>query len=171
MNVLVVGIDYSTTAEFWSFICDTKVVSLVKLAYPKNHDFALRYAMVFEDEVTTRTCLFGATSGISFASADWIGVEGYMSRFDREGKMAAIHWMIRAKAAREGNFHMVIPSTQWKKALGINGRADKEEVKQRVLEFYPELPKDLPQDAYDATGIARCAYRIAVLDEAKNVAE
>jgi hypothetical protein len=46
----------------------------------------------------------------------------------------------------------------WKKEALLNGRATKDEIKDWAVAVF-DLPTDLPQDVYDAAGIAAAARK------------
>jgi hypothetical protein len=157
----IVGCDYNTKGEFWASTDDGELRAIYEYRFPPLKDYAdrlsaepktiLHWVRDDIDPITVKRVLEG--------EADWYGIEGYVSFHDREGKMAGMHWTIRARMNRLAN-PLILPPARWKKEIGLSGNANKDAIKAHIQNLYPDLPKNLPQDAYDAVGIVRAAHRI-----------
>lgn len=158
VHPLVVGIDYSTTGEHWCFLQNTNIQHIYHLPYKRGADLATKLATREYQPIQT---LYGTETRLDeVGDYAWAAVEGYVHHYDRGGKLAGVHWAIRARLAFLRRSTLELAPGRWKKEIGLPGNANKEAIKLHVQQLYPELPARLPQDAYDAVGIARAAQRI-----------
>lgn len=158
--MILAGCDYSTKGEHWAILDGVEIVRIYHLPYANKNDLAQR--LWLSSTATAKTLygietLPGSHVFASMHNAAWVVVEGYVHFRDKGGKLAGVHWHIRTEAARFNRSLIELAPSAWKKGIGISGNAAKETVKEHIQKLYPELPKNLPQDAYDAVGIARAA--------------
>jgi hypothetical protein len=152
--------DYSTRGEHWAVLLDGVLVCLYERPYSKHHDLAVRLSLASEN---MPVMLWGDGQAPPNhrpwweATPDWYAIEGYYAGNDTHGKLAGVHWDIRRRMG--GIPPVILWAPQWKKDLGVGGNATKERVKEHIQNLYPQLPAKLPQDAYDAIGIGRAAWR------------
>lgn len=164
--MIIAGCDYNTFGEYWAVLSDGMLERIIEYRSGKHKDFLERFIkptsthLIYPTSCSTpaEAIQKALTTPIHFS--DWAALEGYVSHNDSGGKMAACWWDIRAKIARSDAKPLVIPPKRWKVIIGLSGNAGKAEIKAHILNLYPDLPKDLKQDAYDAVGIAYAAHLI-----------
>lgn len=155
----LIGIDYSTRAEHYAYMRAGELIAVHELKYRTMRDIAMRLAT--RPDITLAKTLWGTSAPLDYFANEqpnWCAIEGYVAYYDREGKLAGVHWNIRRIYAASNP--LILPPATWKKQIGLKGNAQKEDVKDHILNLYPALPANLPQDAYDAVGIAHAALRI-----------
>jgi len=157
--IYIAGIDYNTRSEHIAVVEGEtlNIASITFRQYSKQRDLADRLATREQAEPILAWGDF-----IEFPNCAWVGIEGYVHPYDKEGKLAAVHWHLRVLLAEQHLSAFVIAPRRWKKEIGLNGNADKYAIRDYILRLYPELPTNYEQDIYDAIGIARATARIVV---------
>lgn len=74
-------------------------------------------------------------------------------------RQSAVWGAIRLVLREEGVRCVSVNVSTWKKEALLNGRATKDEIKDWAVAVFG-LPADLPQDVYDAAGIAAAARKV-----------
>ena len=159
ITMVIVGYDFDTYATYSAWLVDGTLELLQISERPRKKTFIDR---ISNERPPKRTVWPEGSVAMWPEDAVWAAIEGYSGHYDKGGKLAYIFWDLVVSCRYWGATELILPPLSWKKHIGLPALAKKDEVKQRVCDLYPELPKDLRQDTYDAVGIATAAHRIIV---------